>query len=330
VSDAIGSTSIETGKRVGLRTAMIATMALGALLALPLLMNDYQQYIVNLTLIYCLVSVGFNIVLGYLGQLAFANAALFGIGAYSTGILMQQLDVPFGFALPSSVLIAAVVGTLIGLPALRLKRYYLAIVTLVLGELLRWTYIHGGDITRGSSGLPISTPKLFNFPIESEAQKYYVFLFVTVLILWATRNLLRSRIGRAWVAIRENELAAASLGIWPAIYKIAAFTWSGAVVGAAGALFAILLGRIEPESFNLNQLLLHFTFVMIGGLGNMIGSIIGAVILTAAPEILRNFPGFEEIVFSLLLIGVLLFMPRGIGGILVAYFPRLRERLFRD
>jgi branched-chain amino acid transport system permease protein len=329
VSDAAVDVSVDANGRANLRAVAIGVVVLAALLALPLLMNDYRQYIINLMLIYCLVSVGFNIVLGYLGQLAFANAALFGIGAYSTGILMEQLAVPFWLALPSSALIGAIAGTLIGLPALRLKRYYLAIVTLVFGELLRWAYIHGGALTRGSSGLPISKATVFDFPIETETQKYYVFLAVTLGMLWATRNLLRSRIGRAWVAIRENELAAASLGISPALYKIAAFTWSGAVVGVAGALFAVLLGRIAPESFNLDQLLLHFTFVMIGGLGNMVGSILGAVILTAAPEILRNFSGFEEIVFSLLLIGVLLFMPRGIGGLLVAHVPSLREKLFR-
>ena len=330
MSDAAVNVSAETNGRANHHAIAIGVIVLAALLALPLLMNDYRQYIINLMLIYCLVSVGFNIVLGYLGQLAFANAALFGIGAYSTGILMEQLDVPFWLALPSSALIGAIAGTLIGLPALRLKSYYLAIATLVFGELLRWAYIHGGELTRGSSGLPVSTATVFGFPIDTETRKYYVFLIVTLVMLWATRNLIRSRIGRAWVAIRENELAAASLGISPALYKIAAFTWSGAVVGVAGALFAVLLGRIEPESFNLNQLLLHFTFVMIGGLGNMVGSILGSVVLTAAPEILRNFPGFEEIVFSLLLIGVLLFMPHGIGGLLVAHISSLREKLFRE
>jgi branched-chain amino acid transport system permease protein len=210
-----------------------------------------------------------------------------------------------------------------------LKRYYLAIVTLVFGELMRWLYIHNDALTGGSSGIalpPVATP---GFTIETDKGKYYLILVVTAFLLWATWNLLRSRIGRAWVAIRENELAAASLGVTPALFKIAAFVWSGVVAAIAGALFAALLGRIGPESFNLHQLLIQFAIVMIGGMGSLLGSLLGAALLTAAPEVLRNLPGMEEIVFSLLLIAVLLFMPRGLNGLLVNRFPSLRERLFR-
>ncbi len=304
-------------------------LGLAVLAAVPLATNDYTQYVANTILIYCLVAVGFNVVLGYLGQLAFANAAFFGIGAYGVGIMMVHLGLPFWVALVPSALIAALAGLLVGLPALRLRGYYLAIVTLVFGELMRWAYIHGDALTHGSTGLPVPAATVFGFVLETEARKYYLFLAVTLAVVWATRNLLRSRIGRAFVAIRENELAGASLGVSPARYEIAAFVWSGFVVGTAGALFAVLLGRISPESFGLHQLLLHFAIVMIGGLGSLSGSILGAVILTSAPEVFRNFPGLEEIVFSLLLIGVLLFMPRGIGGLVAACVPRLRERLYR-
>lgn len=304
--------------------------ALVALLLVPLATNDYTQYVVNLILVYGLVAVGFNILLGYLGQLAFANAAFFGIGAYATGILMVHLGLPFWVALLPAGLAGALAGFLVGLPALRLKGYYLAIVTLVFGELMRWVYIHGEAVTHGSTGLGLPTATIPGLALEDETQKYYVFLVVVALVLLATRNILRSRIGRAWVAIRENETAAASLGFSPAFYKVAAFAWSGFVAGIAGALFAVLLGRISPESFNLHQLLLQFTLVMIGGLGSIFGSLIGATLLTAAPEVFRNFPGAEEIVFSLLLIGVLLFMPRGIYGLLCKWVPALRERLFRE
>jgi branched-chain amino acid transport system permease protein len=206
----------------------------------------------------------------------------------------------------------------------------LAIVTLVFGELMRWGYIHGGDVTRGSTGLGLPPATVPGFTLDSDAHKYYAFLVVAILVIWATVNVLRSRIGRAWVAIRENEPAAASLGFSPAFYKVAAFAWSGFVVGIAGGLFAVLLGRITPESFNLHHLLLEFALVMIGGLGSVTGAILGAIILTAAPELLRNFPGFEEIFFSLLLIVVLLFMPRGIYGQIAKVMPRLREPLSRD
>lgn len=300
------------------------------LLGLPFFVNDYVQYVINLVLVYGLVAVGFNIVLGYLGQLAFANTAFFGVGAYALGILMERYGLPFWAALLPAGVAGGLTGLLVGLPALRLKGYYLAIVTLALGELLRWGYIHGDTLTHGSSGLAVPPLTLPFVSLQSGFHLYFVMLVVIVLTLWATSNLLRSRVGRAWVAIRENEFAAASLGFSPALYKVAAFGWSGFVVGIGGALFAALLGRIAPESFNLHQLLMQFAIVMVGGLGSISGSMLGAVLLTAAPEVLRNFPGAEELVFSLLLIAVLLFMPNGLSGLLVRLSPKLRARLYRS
>lgn len=300
------------------------------LLTLPFFTNDYVQYVINLVLVYGLVAVGYNIVLGYLGQLAFANTAFFGIGAYALGILMERFGLPFWAALLPAGIAGGLVGLLVGLPALRVKGYYLAIVTLALGELLRWGYIHGDRLTHGSSGMAVPPLSLAFMFIETDKHRYFVLLVVIALTLWATSNLLRSRVGRAWVAIRDNEFAAASLGFSPALYKVAAFGWSGFVVGISGALFAAMIGRIVPESFNLHQLLLQFAIVMVGGVGSIAGSLLGAVLLTAAPEVLRNFPGAEEIVFSLLLIGVLLFMPNGLSGLLVRFFPSLRERLYQS
>jgi len=310
------------------RLAFLVVAAL--LVALPLATNDYVQYVLNLILVYGLAAVGFNLVLGYLGQLAFANMAFFGIGAYALGILMEQAGLSFWAAILPAGLAGAAAGLVVGLPALRLKGYYLAIVTLAFGELMRWGYIHMDAYTHGSSGLAIPAPSLGAMALESQAQRYYLILAAVALVVWGTFNLLRSRIGRAWVAIRENEFAAASLGYWPARYKVAAFVASGFVTGIAGALFAVLIGRIAPDSFGLNQLLLQFAVVMIGGMGSVWGSLLGAALLTATPELLRNVPGAEEIFFSLMLMAVLRFMPRGLMGILAARLPLLRERLYRS
>lgn len=327
MSDAVNG--VLTGRRSPGAAVLLAAV-FGLCLLVPLVTNEYSQYIVNLVIVYALAALGFNIVLGYLGQLAFANIAFFGIGAYAIGLLMERLGWPFWLALVPSALVGGLVGGIVGLPALRLKNYYLAIVTLVFGELMRWTYIHADKLTHGSSGLGLPDATVFGFVINSEVRKYYVFLAIFVIAIWLTVNLLRSRIGRAWVAVRTNEAAAASLGFSPALYKIAAFAWSGLLSALAGALFAVLVGRIAPESFNLNQLLIQFAIVMIGGLGSVAGSVLGAAVLTAAPEILRNFPGMEEIVFSLVLIAVLLFLPRGLYGLLVRFLPALRERFYRE
>lgn len=306
---------------------LIAGLAL--LLAIPAFTSSYVQFVINLTLVFILVALGFNIVLGYLGQLAFANAAFFGIGAYAVAISMDSLGLPFWLAMLPAAAVGAIVGGLVGLPALRLKGYYLAIVTLVFGELMRWLYIQGGEITRGSLGIGISNPDILGIPLRTDNEKYYFVLITVILTLWLVVNILRSKFGRAWVAIRDNEPAAASLGFSPGLYKVLAFAVSGCIVAIAGGLFALVIGRVSPESFNLHNLLLHFTIVMVGGLGSVTGSVVGAVILTGAPELLRNFPGMEEILFSLILIGVLLFMPGGIYGKLAERWPAMREKLYR-
>lgn len=311
-----------TRKRSGSKCALAAACIVAAVL--PAFANEYWQFVANMALLYCLVTLGFNIVLGYLGQLAFANVAFFGVGAYATAILLNA-GLPLLLALPAGAAITGVVGFLFGLPALRIKGYQLAIVTLAAGELFRWLYIHGGDITKGSSGLPIPMPTVFGIALDSEIARYWAFLAMTVLCFWLTRNLLRSSIGRAILAVRDNELAGIGLGMHAAGFKVLAFTWSAVLVGVAGGMYACLLGRVSPESFGLTQLLVQFTMVMVGGLGSFIGSIVGALLLTAVPEVLRNFPGLEEIFFSILLMIVLRFAPLGIGGVMRSLFPALRD-----
>ncbi|OZI30786.1 hypothetical protein CAL29_22655 [Bordetella genomosp. 10] len=303
--------------------------ALALLLALPLAVNNYVQFVVNTMLVYSLAAIGFNVVIGYLGQLAFANAAFFGIGAYAAGLSMAHLGLPYPLALAVCAAVGGLAGVVVGLPALRVRGYYLAIVTLAFGELMRWIYVHADGLTYGASGFNVPQVALFGRAMN-ETGKYYVFLFVVLLGLGTTRCLVKSRIGRAFVAVRNNEAAAASTGVAVLRIKVVAFAWSGLVVGLAGGLYALLNGRVSPDTFGLSQMLMHFAIVMIGGLGSLAGSIVGAVLLTGAPELLRNFPGLEEIVFSLLLMAVLFLMPRGIGGLIADRIPGARERLYQE
>lgn len=296
---------------------------------LPLVINDYLQFVANTMLVYCLVAVALNIVLGYLGQLAFANAAFFGIGAYAAGLSMVHFNAPFVLATLIGSLCGGLAGILVGLPALRVRGYYLAIITLAFGELMRWLYVHSADFTFGSGGFNMPAISFFGMALD-ERGKFYVFLACVVIGIGSTSLLLRSRFGRAFVAIRNNEVAALSLGINVKRTKVIAFAWSGLIAGLAGALYAALNGRVSPDTFGISQMLLHFAIVMIGGLGTLVGSIVGAVLLTGLPELLRNFPGLEEIVFSLLLIVVLFFMPKGISGFLMSHVPLLKERLYRE
>ncbi|WZB72665.1 branched-chain amino acid ABC transporter permease [Achromobacter xylosoxidans] len=181
-------------------------LAASLLLALPLAMNNYVQFVVNTMLVYSLATVGFNVVIGYLGQLAFANAAFFGIGAYTAGLLMTHLQLPYPLALAACAAMGGLAGALVGLPALRVRGYYLAIITLAFGELMRWIYVHADGITHGASGFNVPRVSLFGHDLD-ETGKYYVFLLVVALGLGATRRLMQSRIGRAFVAVRNNEAA---------------------------------------------------------------------------------------------------------------------------
>jgi branched-chain amino acid transport system permease protein len=281
--------------------------------------------------VYVLVAVGFNIVIGNLGQLAFANTAFFGIGAYATGMAMVYAGLPFAAALLLGGAAGAFAGLLASATALRgIRLYYLAIVTLAFGELMRWVYIHADTVTKGTDGLLVPPATMLGLPLNSETTKFYVFLAIVTVVVKGTSNLLRSRIGRAIVAIKDNEFATASLGIPTARYIVLAFIWSGFVVGIAGGMLAVLIGRVHPESFGLIELILHFAMVMVGGLGSLAGSVLGAITLTALPEYFRTFPGLEEMFFGVLLILILLFRPKGLVSFLARWMPIFRERLYRE
>ena len=318
-----------SSQQLKLRTGLFWSVPVG-LLALPLLTNDYTQYVFNSILIFALVTLGYNIVIGNLGQLAFANTAFFGIGAYASGLAVQA-GVPWIATIPIAGLIGGFGGFIASAIALRgIRLYYLAIMTLAFGELMRWFYIHAKDITGGTDGLALPVQSLFGYALTSDGVKFYIFLAVTVLLVKATLNLLRSHWGRAIMAVRENELATAALGIPTARVIIMAFVWSGFVVGCAGSLFALHTSYVFPESFGMLHLIVSFAMVLVGGPGSVLGTILGATTLTLLPEYLRAFPGVEELFFGLIIIGVLLVLPDGLASLLRKISPLFIERYYRE
>jgi len=300
-------------------------------LVIPFVANEYLLWVVNAMLVYVLVTTGFNIIIGNLGQLAFANTAFFGIGAYTTAILMVYAGVPYALAIVAAAITGGIAGFLASVTALRgIRLYYLAIITLAFGELMRWVYLHGDKVTHGSDGLLMPQPSFFWIPLDSEVPKFYVFLLITVLVVKATSNLMRSKIGRAIVSIRDNEASTASLGIHTARYIVLAFVWSGAVVGIAGAMFAALTERVFPESFGLTEVIVHFGMVLVGGTGSIVGSVLGAITLTALPEFFRQFPGMDELFFGIVIVLVLLFLPKGLVSLLCRISPAFNQRYYRE
>lgn len=285
-----------------------------ALLALvPIVANPYVLFVSNVLLIYLILAIGLNIVFGYAGQFTLANAAVFGIGAYATSLLQLRLGWPYFLAAPAGAVTAMLIGTVVTLPALRLSGIYLALSTLSLAMFFQWVLLHWNIVTKGGGGFPVPHLDLSPLPIGPDLGIYGLSWIACCLLTVFAWRLLRSRIGRCFVAIRDGEIAAQMLGIDLVRYKALAFAISGFYAGIAGALYAPLLGYVAPESFDLFQMIIQKCMIVVGGAGSLIGSVLGATIITLALEVLREFKWTQEILFGSILIAFVLFQPGGVA-----------------
>lgn len=281
-----------------------------ALLVLPPLANPYILYVANIALIYVILAVGLNLLLGYAGQFAFANAALFGIGAYATGLLQVRLGLPFWISFPAAVVITTLIGLVVALPALRLSGLYLALVTLAFAQFTQWLMLNWERVTFGAGGFKV--PPLTFGSLQPALGLYYLSLLLCGLLVAGAWNTVRSGIGRALVAVRDSEVAAEALAIDLARYKAIAFSLSALYAGVAGGLYSAILSFVAPEGFDLFQMVVQFSMVVVGGLGSVWGSVLGAGLLVGLQEALRAFKGGQEIAFGLVLMGCIVFLPDGI------------------
>jgi branched-chain amino acid transport system permease protein len=282
----------------------------------PAFLNAYYLFVANTILIYVLLSIGLNILVGYTGQLAFANAAMFGIGAYGTGLLQVHFGWPFWLAFPSGALIATAVGLAISLPALRLRGLYLALSTLAFAQFTQWVFLNWEAVTFGAGGFKTPPISFAPLPISKPFGLYYLSLVLVLVLFVLAQNLVQSRIGRAFVAVRDSDIAAESLGIDLLRYKALAFGISGFYAGIAGGLYSAMLNFVSPEGYDLFQMVIQKAMIIVGGLGSVAGSVLGAGSLVFILEALRKVKGAQEIVFGAILVGFILFMPGGIIGFL--------------
>jgi branched-chain amino acid transport system permease protein len=250
----------------------------------PLTLGEYPLSLINLCLIAIVGALGLNILLGYTGQISIGQGAFMSVGAYTAANLIVRLGLPFWITIPAGGLMAALIGTLVGIPSLRIKGIYLAIATLAAQLIIEWTINHVTWISGGvQSSIEIPRPSIFGVPLASE-QKIYIFLmFFVVLSIVATLNLVRSRIGRAFVAIRDQDIAAEIIGINIFRYKLYAFAISSFYAGVAGALESYYLGIANYEQFQIDVSIDYLAMVIIGGLGSVLGSIFGALFVTLLP-----------------------------------------------
>lgn len=298
----------------GRRNVLLVLLALAAIL--PPFANGYQLFVGNLILIYVLLAIGLNVLVGYAGQLAFAHAAMFGIGAYTTGLLQVKLGWPFWGAFPCGGLMAAAVGTALALPALRMSGLYLALSTLAFAQATQWVFLHWESVTFGAGGFKTPHLSFAPLPIGKPLGLYYLSLILAVLLYAFARHMVASRIGRAFVAVRDGEIAAESLGIDLLRYKALAFGISGFYAGIAGGLYSALLNFVAPEGYDLFQMIIQKSTIVVGGMGSIAGSVLGATTIILVLELLREFKGLQEIVFGAILVGFVLFMRGGLASFL--------------
>jgi branched-chain amino acid transport system permease protein len=293
----------------------------------PLFANDYILYVGNVTAVYVILAIAMNITVGHAGLLTFVNGALFGVGAYTTAILKSWLHLPYVIALPSSAVVSLIVGLLIAFPALRLSGLYLAMATVAFAQTALWVFLHWDGVTGGPTGIQVAPVA---YPVSRpDVAHYYVTLVIAVLVIVLVSSMLRSRIGRAFVAIRESEVAAESLAIDLVRFKTLAYAVSALLAGLAGGLFAPLLGLVVPETYDISQVIIQLAMAVVGGLGSVAGSVLGAIILVWMQEWLRAFKELQEIAFGGMILLTILFMPGGVSGLLQRWVPAWRETFHR-
>jgi len=294
-------------------------------LAAPLVLSgNYHYGVAHQALIYVVLATGYNILLGFTGMVSLGHVALFAIGAYTSAILQTSLDWPFLACIAAAGAMAGGVGTLIAIPALRIKGHYLTLLTLALGEVIRLLIRNFDWLTNGSSGLGgISRPTVFGVPFRTAPDLYWLLLaFAAGGVLFAWR-LERSRFGRAFKAIRDSEIGAEVIGIDTNRMKVLSFAISAVYAGVAGSLYAHTLRFVSPEFFSLGLTITLLAMVLIGGRGLILGPVIGATLLTVAPEALRFAKEYYLIGFGLMIWLCMLYLPEGIAGSLARIARRL-------
>jgi branched-chain amino acid transport system permease protein len=316
-----------------------------ALLLSPWIVSEYWLAQFTLILIYGIVGLGLMLLAGFTGQFSMGHAAFLGVGAYTQAVLTNA-GVPFVFALAASALLSALVGVVVGLPALRVKGIYLGIATFSFGFIVQEVFSRWEKVTGGNAGLQAKAPDIFGWNADTSTEFYFVCLVIAIGCTLVIVNILRSPTGRAFVAIRDSEISAQSMGINLAEYKTMSFSISAAFAGIGGALYAHSIKFLSPDQFDILQSIDLLLMVVIGGLGSIHGAFLGAIFLITMPQLIglsKGFlpeaiamaPGFKSLVYGVVLVAIVLFEPLGMYGrwlkirTYVQMFPFYRKGMFK-
>ncbi len=315
------------------------------LLGAPWLLSEYMLAQLVFVLIYAIVGLGLMLLAGFTGQFSIGHAAFLGVGAYTQAVL-SNAGWPFPLALACAAGLSAIVGVAVGVPALRVKGIYLGIATLAFGFIVEEGLARWESVTGGNAGLHVQPPSLFGWTLDSSAEFYFLCLAVTVLCTLAILNLLRSPTGRAFVAIRDSEISAQSMGIHLARYKTLSFALSAALAGVGGALYAHKIMFLSPEQFSIIQSIDLLLMVVVGGLGSVHGAFLGAIFLITMPQLIAigkdylpesvgQSPGLQAVVYGVVLVAFVMFEPHGLYGrwlkmrTYLQLFPFYRAGMFK-
>lgn len=299
--------------------------------------NEYHYFILNLILVNLVAVIGLNLLVGFTGLLSLGHAAFMGVGAYTSALLINHAGFPLVVSMIVAGLVAALAGLVVGIPSLRIKGFYLMVATLAFQMVIDYSIMHWDSVTKGSRGLELPTPTFLGISLK-EQKSFFVFLFgITVMMMWGAKNLTRSKIGRAFIAIRDNDISAEIIGIPIFRYKLLAFATSAFYAGVAGALYASLIRTAIPEDYHMMQSIMLLAMVLIGGLGRLTGTVFGVIFMTLIPVLLENVFSFlsnvydpnivimlgpsKEFVYGGLIMLFVIFEPEG----LVAIWIRIRD-----
>jgi branched-chain amino acid transport system permease protein len=299
--------------------------ALGLAILVPLALagRDYALFLATMAVIHALLALSLDMVVGSLGLISLGHAALFGIGAYLSAAATLGLGLPWLLALGGAAAGGAVAGLLVGSLAVRIRGHYFVLVSLGFGEIVRLILLNWKTVTGGTDGVVgIPAPSLAGLTVSSKLGLYFLSLTVLTIVVVLTRRLRRSALGHAFMALRADELAARAAGVSPALVKLSALGWSGALAGLAGSLYAHFYTFISPEVFTVDVSVTVLVMVLVGGAGTEAGPLVGALLLTLLPEWLRPFRQYYLILYGAAVVVVMVFLPGGLAGGLRRARPR--------
>ena len=288
----------------------------GVILALPLgLGNSYYLNVLVFVGIYSLITIGLSLLMGYAGQISLGQAAFFGLGAYTSGVLSAKFGISPWLALLAAIFVTGGVAFLIGTPALKLKGHYLAMATLAFGHIIFIIFNQASYLTGGPSGFgEIPRFSIGNFLFNTDVRYYYLVWSLVIVALLVSLNVIHSRVGRALRSIHEGELAANIMGVNTAKYKIQVFVLSAMFASVAGSLYAHFITFLNPSPFGFHFSIALVTMVVVGGMTSVWGAIIGAALLTLVPEYLRAFHDYDTLIYGSVLLLIVIFLPQGLFG----------------